>query len=382
MRILIVESGDVCYGSVYFFEHLYGNAFTTLGCDVVYKRYSDIISEIGQVDAVLLFNYDLSVTTKSGDYLLDLFDVPIFYMLLDHPYYVDLTVKLRNLCVVCLDYNHIDYIKMHHPHIKTVIFGYLTGEKIVRDYSIINRPVDILFSGTYLNENKQLDIIKEQPAIMQKMCLQIIELLIENPDIAIEYAFYYIVEQYNYDVENIDLSIIENGVFIPVDKFMRAYYRHKVVETLIKSELPFTICGAGWDELIKSLGAKNVTNLGVVAFNNSFKIIGDSKITINVMPLFKNGMHDRVLTTMINGGVCVTDTSNELLRNYENEKEIVYYERDKIEQLPQLLEGLLKDSDKLIDIANAGRMKANVNYDFANMARRIIDIIKEKELAN
>ena len=38
-------------------------------------------------------------------------------------------------------------------------------------------------------------------------------------------------------------------------------------------------------------------------------MISQAKISLNVMPWFKMGAHDRVINTMLYGGVALTDTS-------------------------------------------------------------------------
>lgn len=41
-------------------------------------------------------------------------------------------------------------------------------------------------------------------------------------------------------------------------------------------------------------------------------MLADAKVSLNVMPWFKDGAHDRVFNSILNGAVCVTDPSRYL----------------------------------------------------------------------
>lgn len=59
---------------------------------------------------------------------------------------------------------------------------------------------------------------------------------------------------------------------------------------------------------------------------------------MNVMPWFKDGAHDRVFNSMLNGAVCFTDWSRYLTENLRDGEDIFFYELDALECLPDMVQ--------------------------------------------
>ncbi len=54
---------------------------------------------------------------------------------------------------------------------------------------------------------------------------------------------------------------------------------------------------------------ENIINGRLQDSYGCLKAISQAKISLNVMPWFKEGAHDRVFNSMLNGAVCFTDWS-------------------------------------------------------------------------
>ncbi|WP_187305638.1 glycosyltransferase [Lachnospira eligens] len=54
-------------------------------------------------------------------------------------------------------------------------------------------------------------------------------------------------------------------------------------------------------------------------------MISQAKISLNVMPWFKMGAHDRVFNTMLNGGVALTDTSLFYENTFADGENVLFY---------------------------------------------------------
>ena len=106
-----------------------------------------------------------------------------------------------------------------------------------------------------------------------------------------------------------------------------------------------------------------------VASHGCLEVIGDSRISQNVMPWFKQGAHDRIFNSMLNGAVCLSDDSPWLRENLEDGKEIVYYSLSKIEELPSIVDGLLTNPNLLEEIVLSGYEKAKVFHTWEHRAR-------------
>lgn len=100
----------------------------------------------------------------------------------------------------------------------------------------------------------------------------------------------------------------------------------------------------------------------------------NSKITLNIMPWFKYGAHDRIYNAMLNGSVCVTDTSEYLKKHFENGKNIIFYELNQLDNLVKNVHLLLENPGfaKSI-IENQKRTAANSTW-----SNRVHNILEQR----
>ena len=72
------------------------------------------------------------------------------------------------------------------------------------------------------------------------------------------------------------------------------------------------------------------------------------------MPWFKDGAHDRVFNSILNGTVSVTDTSKYLCGELKEGQGVCYYDLAHMEKLPELVRDLLADDARREEIVRAG----------------------------
>ena len=76
------------------------------------------------------------------------------------------------------------------------------------------------------------------------------------------------------------------------------------------------------------------------------------------MPWFKDGAHDRVFNSILNGTVSVTDTSKYLCWELKEGQGVCYYDLAHMERLPELVGDLLAD-----DARREGIMSEEIGSD-------------------
>ena len=73
--------------------------------------------------------------------------------------------------------------------------------------------------------------------------------------------------------------------------------------------------------------------------------LADSRLSLNVMPWFKDGAHDRIFNSMCNGAVCITDHSKYLDEILTPDENIIFYDLKQLDKLPEIFENALNDTD-------------------------------------
>ena len=96
------------------------------------------------------------------------------------------------------------------------------------------------------------------------------------------------------------------------------------------------------------------------------------------MPWFKNGAHDRIFNTMLNGSVCVTDSS-EYLDEVLTDDDVAFYSLSEIEKLPRIVKGLLDDPERMQKIAEHSYKTALEEHSWAKRAEILHKYFEENE---
>ena len=105
-------------------------------------------------------------------------------------------------------------------------------------------------------------------------------------------------------------AAIAGMVFI--DICMRSYFRGEIIKSLVEEEIPVHVFGANWDKLDCKKKEYLIPNGREVDSVTCARAIADARISLNIMPWFKDGAHDRVFTAMLQHTLSLTDDSKYL----------------------------------------------------------------------
>lgn len=380
-KILICELKSVCYNSYLYFADKLGEQLKRNGWEVFYFRASEEPLEALErfvetsFDAVLEFNSDLpKIKMDDGSYFLDHIHAPFYDVILDHPLYHHDMLKqnLSDFHVICLDENHREYILENYPHIQSADVVAMTGEEAPFILPMKNRSIEVLFCGTYTSPSDVWDAIENCPPFLSSDIKSLIEIMLADSSLPLEQAVKKLIpETDSLIAENFPLHM---QAYFLADTYLRAYLREKLIRTLTDAGIPLTVYGSEWEKM-PGIDAKCLSLHADVPFSDTFRLMANARITLNIMPLFKRGSHDRIPAAMLNKSVSVTDKSHMLERQYTDKKELLFYNRDKMELLPELLFTLLSDVPRLEAIAEAGYEHAKKNATWEVLGQRFAEIL-------
>ena len=380
-KILICALKSVCYHSYLYFEDRLGSELKKHGWQVTYFRASEeslthLERYVGaSFDAVLEFNSDLpKVRMDDGSYFLDHIHAPFYDVLLDHPLYHHdmLKQELSDFHVICLDINHRDYILKNYPHIKSVDVVSMTGDAVSPCPPMQKRPIDVLFLGTYTSPAEVLNAIENCPPFLAADIKKLIGRMLEDPSLTLEAAVTQLIPETDSLIsENFPLHM---QAYFLADTYLRAFLREKLISTLANAGVPLSVYGGDWEKMPHP-SKSSVTFHGSVPYTDTFRLMANAKLTLNIMPLFKNGSHDRIPAAMLNKSAVLTDKSKMLTSLYTDGCDIIFYDTGKMELLPERIFSLLSDEKKLASIAEAGYASAAKNATWENLGQRFLSIL-------
>lgn len=302
-------------------------------------------------------------------------DIPCYNIVLDHPFYYHkfLEAVPPQYVNISIDREHELYMKRYFPSIRRGPFLPLAGTEIFHK-PYMERSKDIVFTGNYTPPGKFDKYITRIDDEYTDFYRSIIKDLITHPDLGMDEVFeiHLIREMDNPSDEDLKLCM-ENMIFI--DLYVRFHFRGLVVKTLVDSGFKVHVYGAGW-ELLECTHPENLIIYGPKNSLGCLEAIADGKISLNVMPWFKDGAHDRIFNSMLNGALCLSDDSTWLRKNLKDRTEIVYYSLSEIEKLPDIVEGLLKNPEYTGEIIQNGYRKAKALHTWECRAKLLNELIE------
>ena len=92
------------------------------------------------------------------------------------------------------------------------------------------------------------------------------------------------------------------------------------------------------------------------------------------MPWFKDGAHDRVFNSILNGAVCVSDRSGYLCEELPEGYGVCYYDLNHPEEAVEKIRLLLSEDERRKQILEAGRTLTEKGHTWEQRAEQLLQM--------
>lgn len=310
-------------------------------------------------------------------------DMLCLNIMVDHPMYYDqaLTYRMPRLCTFCVDRGHVAYMKRFYPEIACAFLplagneassplfegamGMAENKQEFDQWQ--SRPYPLVFTANYVpvsNIDRQLMAMDKE---YRDFYYEIIGAFIKEPGRDLLSGIEPFLKREIPDLS--DAQLREGMHTMPVvDLWIRTYFREKTVRILAEGGIKVYLFGKDWDQ-VSCRHPENLVSAGRMASSlECAQAIAQSKIALNTMPWFKDGAHDRIFTAMLQGAAALTDGSAYLKEQFAHMDTIAYYSLKNLEGLPQQVEGLLNEPQRLFELACRGQAAAKRLHTWKNRA--------------
>lgn len=335
--------------------------------------------------ALVCFNFhgitpgDIFLDEQDGSWFWDAIDCTCYNIVVDHPFYYHrfLDMAPKRYVHISIDRKHDAYMQRYFPDKLRIPFLPLAGTEYHPEgyLPVSERKTDIVFTGNYSSPHKFDKYIKRLGDEYEVFYRGILEELIAHPEQTLEDVAERHIRREIPEVTEEELKeTMGNLIFL--DLYVRSYVRGKAVQVLVDAGLKVEVYGDGWDEL-ECAHPENIIDGQGVNSETCLQKISGAKISLNVMPWFKDGAHDRVFNTLLNGALLLSDDSiylREILRDGEN---CILFDLENIEQMPERVKALLADEEKMQRMADQGYRMAKSAHTWAHRADFLSDLIED-----
>lgn len=300
-------------------------------------------------------------------------------ILMDHPLRFHPTMRKhpRNYVQFCCDRNHVEYVKKYFGQdVSRVEFmphaGTDMGRPNIDGYR--ERPYDVLFSGTFYEPDSYLRKIDQDFAnntLLKEFYYNLSDYMIANTSVTTEQAVLDMVSRMNLAFEEEQIRTLFRCAE-PMDWMARMYWRMQVVQTIADAGIDIWLLGRGWE----NHPAATFPNVHIindrVPFADTLPAMAKAKMNLNVMPWFKDGTHDRIFNILLQGSLPLTDSSQWLLENFRDGKNIAFYSLEKIQEIPQRIQYFLNYPDEAERVIESGYEIVKQNFVWKNIVDQIL----------
>lgn len=311
-----------------------------------------------------------------------------FTWLCDHPMhvlarFVEYQDK-KNVYIGCVDRSHVEYLNRYYGIEKGCYIPHF-GWKAEKCIPYEQRSIDIFFPATYTDWEMEVKPRYEGlEGPLQVITEKVIEYMRESPLTNIESAFDIVLRSFG-EIET-DGLVRECMEFVGeyVDSYWRCLHRKRIVLALLEAGMHLTVCGRGWNRL--KAESDYGDNLQILAeempYVETIEKIADSKMVLNIMPGFKEGLHERVAMATMNGAVCFTDRSIHMSTLFEANEGVVFYDVKKPEELVQKIKRLQAHPQEAMRVAKNGQDIAEKELTVKNFVNSMLGMLENNRYNN
>ena len=322
---------------------------------------------------------------ENGRTIWENYEMPCLNLLVDHPlyYHSKLEHPMSRMKVFCVDREHVTYMRRFYPEVEADFLPLAgnvilqeTGEEVNCIVPYEKRPYDLVFTGNYTPVEhiyREIETLEED---YKKFYKDIIEDMIDNPTVPIdEMLERHIYRELGEVSDKEKRAAIAGMVFI--DICIRSYFRGEIVKSLAEQGMKVHVFGANWEKLSCKNPECIISNGREVTSVTCAKAIANAKISLNIMPWFKDGAHDRVFTAMLQKTLSLTDDSRYLREEFSDGNDLVFFSLEEREKLPDKVRDLLAHSKDMMEIAENGYRKAVSKHTWKQRAEVLVRELKK-----
>ena len=170
---------------------------------------------------------------------------------------------------------------------------------------------------------------------------------------------------------------IKDKVSRQIEDIVRREYKLLIMHALDDAGIKVDIYGDGWTDDEKPF-TDNIRIHNRVSPLECHKLIGNAKIDLSIMPWFKRGSSEKPFAGMLNGAVCVSDSSTYLKNNYIDGTDIMLFNLDQIEKAAYDIQWLLNNPDEAEIIAKNGYYHAIDTDSTDARIKQIVEMISRE----
>lgn len=333
------------------------------------------IEELKAFDPDLMASFNSFAPDKSGKYIWDYLQIPTLSMLVDPALYAAGISPDPYSLISCVDLDDVESLRQN-GYEKVFFLPHATS---LDSSPPVDKCYDVVMTGSCYDYESLRSYWQDNlsPEI-QRVLEEAIELVLSPGAISLMKALATSWGKSGLNPEGVDF----HQLFFFLDNYTRGYDRVELIRSLPDTEVHvFGKLGhyhqtarRGWEYYLR--GMPKVTIHPPLLFQDALLMQKQAKICLNSMPFFKNGSHERILTSLAAGAVPITSESLWTKSEFEDGKDLLIYVPGHYEGLEQSIQNLLTHEEQRKVIVERGSQKVAKRHTWDTRAEELVQFIQ------
>jgi spore maturation protein CgeB len=333
----------------------------------------DLIS-IVKFSPNLTCSFNSLLPLSEGVYIGDYLSTPHWSILVDPAIYSTDLVNSPYSIISCVDQEDVSLV-LAQPFDKCFFFPHGVEKELIGS-GREDKIYDVVFIGScYDYESLRTFWQEELSEAVDKLILDASEMVLSNPSTSIAQALCNAWATSGIPQEEIDFF----ALFYFIDRYTRGKDRVELIRSIKEAQVHIfgdvsqddaaTIMG--WKHYLAD--CKNVVFHPAVSYEESLEILKQSKISLNSMPFFKHGTHERVFNALACGALPLTTETPYWQENFSQGKDLAWYQNGKWDEVDETINRYLTNETLRQSVVAEGALKVKSTYTWDQRVEQLLN---------
>jgi len=363
------------YDTKQYFSEKFAEALKLQGIRVEIIPFQTLPQKLQQARPDLLFSFFRLYGSDLSDHFWERLQIPFWFALLNPARGRSEMFSLsRYTLLSCVDEFDCEYVRSRGLD-KVFFWGHAVDKNLHFDEAE-KRPLDFLYAGTFYDP-QAIEQLWEQHSPKERQAIQESIELYQHDESVTE------VQAVESAMQRFGLSPKAKNLFIKyLDNYCRGIDRIHLIKAASQVGIVSIYGDAtnwppgirGWDKYFAN--NKNIIVHRSIPFGEVLQLMKRSKISLNSMPFFKSGTHERIFSAAACGSLNVTTENLWLKRHFRDGEDVLFYRMGHWTNLIDKMDYYLTHEEERKALSASCRAKVMANHTWDHRVDEFMQVWK------
>ena len=337
---------------------------------------AEVITAITRFRPDLTCSFNSLLPISKSKFLWDFLETPHWSIIVDPVIYSMNLIASPYSILSCVDRFDVEAVRAFP--FENVFFWPHAVERELDGKGDKHKEYDVVFLGScYDYESLRVSWRQQNSEHINKILDDSIDLVLSDPSVPIAQALVKAWNASGKDPAGFDFM----GLYYYIDNYTRGKDRVELIRSIKDAHVHVfgelskdnAVGLLGWQPYLASM--RNVTVHPSVNFDQALEILRKSKISLNSMPFFKNGSHERVFTALGCGALPITNENIFWRENFKENEEIVFFSSNHWDAVNDKINNYLSNEKSRKAIVKKGAAKVLKEHTWDKRVEQLLALL-------